>query len=306
MFTPQTREFSAGVGSTSTHHPDNESNQEAHVKRFAIAIATATSVLLAGTAAAVQSGGAATTQTVAAPSKLTICHKTGSNGFRRITVSSRAMTNPKSKSGKTLRGHMGHVGDMVVAGTAACPSPSLTPAPTSTPPTRMTICHKTGSASNPYRRIMVSSRALTNPKSQSGKLLRGHMRHAGDIVAAGTAECPSAGAASQGGKLSAALRPVQGATGSGNATFTVAMGQQRICYTLTVTGLTDVTAAHIHRGTTGAIVVPLTAPTTGSSSGCVTVERSLLQEIVRNPGAFYVNVHTSTYPNGQVQGTLSR
>jgi CHRD domain len=276
------------------------------VKRFAT-IATVASVVLAGTAATVQSGGAATAHSVAAPSKVTICHKTGSDQFRRITVSSRAVTNPKSKSGKVLRGHMGHVGDLVVAGAAACPSPNLTPAPTSTPPTKMTICHKTGSASNPYRRITVSSRALTNPNSKSGKVLRGHMGHTGDIVAAGTATCPS-GSAQQnpGGKLTSTLQPVQGATGSGNASFTIGVGQTRLCYTLTVSGLTNVTAAHIHRVSTGAIVVPLTAPTSGTSSGCITVERALLREIMRNPGAFFVNVHTATYPNGQVQGPLSR
>ena len=79
-----------------------------------------------------------------------------------------------------------------------------------------------------------------------------------------------------------------------------------LCHTLTVSGLTNVTAAHIHLVSTGAIVVPLTTPTTGTSSGCATVEKSLLQQIVRNPGAYYVNVHTSTFPNGQVQGTLSK
>lgn len=276
------------------------------MKRFAT-IATGISVVLAGIAGSVQSGGAATAHSVAAPSKITICHKTGSDQFRRITVSSRALTNPKSKSGKVLRGHMGHVGDLVVAGAAACPSPSLTPAPTSTPPTKMTICHKTGSAKNPYRRITVSSRAITNPNSKSGKVMRGHMGHEGDILAPGAAACPSGSTQqSPGGKLTATLQPVQGATGSGNASFTIGVGQTRLCYTLTVSGLTDVTAAHIHRGSTGPIVVPLTAPTSGTSSGCVTVERALLKEIMRSPGAFFVNVHTSTHPNGQVQGPLSR
>jgi hypothetical protein len=107
-------------------------------------------------------------------------------------------------------------------------------------------------------------------------------------------------------KLSATLRPVPGASGSGSTAVTIRVGQSTLCYTLSVTGLTNVTAAHIHRVSTGAIVVPLTAPTTGTSSGCVTVERALLREIVANPAAFYVNVHTSTHEGGQVQGTLSR
>ena len=92
------------------------------MKRLLIAIAAAAPVLLAGALVTAQGEGA-TTRTVAAPSKLTICHKTGSasNQFRRITVSSRAMANPKSNSGKLLRAHLKHTGDAVVVGTAACP-----------------------------------------------------------------------------------------------------------------------------------------------------------------------------------------
>ena len=121
----------------------------------------------------------------------------------------------------------------------------------------------------------------------------------------GTAPCPS-GTPNQPGQLSATLTPVQGATGSGSATFRPHLGASRLCYTLTVTGLTNVTAAHIHRVAGGGIVVTLTAPTSGTSSACITVDREILLEIVQTPSAFYVNVHTSSYPNGQVQGTLSR
>jgi hypothetical protein len=277
------------------------------VKRLFIAIAAAVPVLLAGALVTAQGEGAAT-RTAAAPSKLTICHKTGSasNQWRRITVSSRAMANPQSKSGKLLRAHLRHTGDAVVAGTAACPSVSETPAPTSATPTRITICHKTGSDSNPYRRITISSRAVTNSSSASGKLLRGHMRHTGDMLLPGVTPCPSGNTQpGQGVKLSANLQPVQGASGSGTASITIRVGLARLCHTLTVSGLTNVTAAHIHLVSTGAVVVPLTTPTTGTSSGCATVEKALLQQIVQNPGAYYVNVHTQTFANGQVQGTLS-
>lgn len=279
-----------------------------YVKRLLITIAAVVPVLLAGAVAVAQGGGAATRTTAAAPSKLTICHKTGSssNQWRRITVSSRATANPKSKSGKVLYGHLRHTGDAVVVGTAPCPSVAQTPAPTGTMPTRVTICHKTGSAANPYRRITISSRAVTNPNSPAGKTMRGHMRHTGDILEPGTTPCPPGTQGTQGVKLTANLQPVTGASGSGTATVTIRLGAGSLCHTLTVTGLTNVTAAHIHRGSTGAIVVPLTTPTTGSSSGCGTVAKPLLQEILSSPGDFYVNVHTSTYPGGQVQGFLTR
>jgi hypothetical protein len=147
----------------------------------------------------------------------------------------------------------------------------------------------------------------TNPNSPAGKTLRGHTGHSGDLLLPGTTPCPSGGQQDQGARLTATLRPVSGATaGSGNATFTIRLGQTTLCYTLTVTGLADVTAAHIHRGSTAAVVVPLNTPTTGSSSGCTTVERALLREILQNPGAFYVNVHSTAHPNGQVQGNLIR
>jgi hypothetical protein len=278
------------------------------MKRLFTALVVATVGL--GGLTAIAEGHQRPSEATAAPAKLTICHKTGSqsNPWRRITVSSRALASPNSSSGQLLRGHLRHTGDAVVVGTAACPSASATPSPTTTPPAKITICHKTGSATNPYRRITVSSRAVTNPNSTSGNVLRGHMRHTGDLILPGAPACP-AGAAKpgQGVKLTATLQPAAPATtGSGTATVTIRLGKDELCFTLTVSGLTDVTAAHIHRGSSGAIVVPLTAPTSGTSSGCVTVEKALLQEILGNPGAFYVNVHTATFPGGQIRGDLSK
>jgi hypothetical protein len=268
---------------------------------FAAAAAGVASLVAVAQAQQAPAGAAA------APPKLTICHKTGSS-FQRITVSSRAF-GTKSSSGRALRAHMLHTGDAIVVGTGACPAASATPSPTSTPPTKMTICHKTGSTTNPYRRITVSSRAVTNPKSQSGRILRGHMGHTGDLLMPGATACPSGttGKPAQGVKLTATLQPVAPATaGSGTATVTIRLGKGQLCFTLSVSGLTNVTAAHIHRASTGDVVVPLTAPTSGTSSGCVNVEKSLLQEILANPSAFYVNVHTTAFPGGQIRGNLTR
>jgi hypothetical protein len=252
----------------------------------------------------------ASASTAASPAKLTICHKTGStsNTFRRISISSRAVTSPNSSAARVLRAHLLRTGDAIVVGTGSCPAASATPAPTATPPAKITICHKTGSTTNPFRRITVSSRAVTNPNSGSGKILRGHMRHVGDLILPGAPACPAgAPKPGQGVNLTATLQPVSPATtGSGSATVTIRLGQGQLCYTLTVSGLTNVTAAHIHRASTGAIVVPLTAPTSGSSSGCVDVEKALLQEILASPSAFYINVHTASFPNGQIRGTLTR
>jgi len=56
----------------------------------------------------------------------------------------------------------------------------------------------------------------------------------------------------------------------------------------------------------GPVVVPLTAPASGTSHACATVTRDLAQELIRDPSAFYVNVHTAAFPSGAIRGQLSR
>ena len=84
-----------------------------------------------------------------------------------------------------------------------------------------------------------------------------------------------------------------------------------LCFRLTVSGLANVTAAHIHYGTgsnAGGIAVPLPLPSpfAGSATGCVQVDRTLLRQILSSPGDYYVNVHTTAFPAGAIKGTLSR
>lgn len=283
------------------------------MRRILIATAIVLPALVAGLAATAHGGETGVEHATAMPTKTTICHRTGSatNPWRRITISSSAWLKAGSPPGRVLRAHMRHTGDHVVIGAAACPAITPSPPPSGTA-TRITICHRTGSAANPFRRITVSMNALQRPGSPAGVALRGHLRHPGDIVVpTGTTlpPCPT-GTPNLPGRLSANLQPVAGATGSGTARFTVRLGRNELCYTLTVTGLTNITAAHIHRVAGGAIVVPTSGsfnlPTTGTSSGCTGVDPALLREILQTPGAFYVNVHTQSFPTGQVQGTLSK
>lgn len=93
--------------------------------------------------------------------------------------------------------------------------------------------------------------------------------------------------------------------GIGTATVTINPGLGEVCWTITVSGVEPITAAHIHIAPPtrpGPVVVPLN-PYTG---GCTTVSRELALEIILNPDAYYVNVHNLPYPAGALRGQLSR
>jgi hypothetical protein len=95
--------------------------------------------------------------------------------------------------------------------------------------------------------------------------------------------------------------------GSGVASLTLNPGLGQICYSLTVENIDPATAAHIHRapaGVAGPVVVPLAAPSAGTSSGCVDAGGDLVREIRDNPAGFYVNVHNPAFSTGAVRGQL--
>lgn len=97
--------------------------------------------------------------------------------------------------------------------------------------------------------------------------------------------------------------------GTGEVVMTLNHGQGEICFQLTVQNIAPATAAHIHRapfGVAGPVVVGLAPPTSGFSSGCVSVDRDLIKEIIQNPEDFYVNVHNTAFPAGAVRGQLSK
>ena len=97
--------------------------------------------------------------------------------------------------------------------------------------------------------------------------------------------------------------------GIGEAKITLNSGKGEVCYELSVTGISSAIAAHIHvapAGVVGPVVVPLGAPTEGTSSGCASVDPNLIKTIMKNPEQYYVNVHTVDFPAGAVRGQLSK
>ncbi len=99
--------------------------------------------------------------------------------------------------------------------------------------------------------------------------------------------------------------------GTGVATVIVHPSQSRLCFSIAVEGIElPAVAAHVHVGSpdvAGPVVVGLTPPdAAGSSAGCVTADPALLRAIKRAPWAYYVNVHTTSFPAGAVRGQLHR
>jgi hypothetical protein len=103
--------------------------------------------------------------------------------------------------------------------------------------------------------------------------------------------------------------------GEGGARVRIDIPDRRICYGISVRRI-DLPAigAHIHRGRAGVagpVKVTLNNPTRvdttglGLSFGCETgLSKALLRRIRSNPPGFYVNIHTSAYPDGAVRGQL--
>lgn len=93
----------------------------------------------------------------------------------------------------------------------------------------------------------------------------------------------------------------------------------RVCFGLNISKIDKPAALHIHKGQAGVngpIVIGLApipvipvADVPGFSSGCVNIAPSsanvaLLIELQGIPKNFYVNVHTTKFPNGALRGQL--
>lgn len=97
--------------------------------------------------------------------------------------------------------------------------------------------------------------------------------------------------------------------GTGTVKITLNPGQNQVCYELTVEKIGTATAAHIHSGAAdvaGPVVLTLKAPAGGSENDCATLDRDKINDIIRNPADYYVNVHNEEYPSGAIRGQLGK
>ena len=90
--------------------------------------------------------------------------------------------------------------------------------------------------------------------------------------------------------------------GSGTAVLDV-RGSNELCLTLVVSDTAAVTSAHLH-GRAGRVVAAFEEPTAGTSGPCVTVSDQLIARIRSEPDRYYVDVHTTEFPDEALRGQL--
>lgn len=116
-----------------------------------------------------------------------MCHATGSSSSPYIVIT------VDDDGSLKYEGHADHPGDIINPPGGNCPQPPACDPVTGdcdrTPPApeKITICHATGSATNPYVVITVSINAADG---QGGDRLEDHRGHPGDLIPAPEGGCP--------------------------------------------------------------------------------------------------------------------
>lgn len=110
-------------------------------------------------------------------------------------------------------------------------------------------------------------------------------------------------------ELTGAQEPTGGdVDGSATAEVTVADNIDQICYDINnVRNLDTITMAHIHQGAMGVNgppVLTLKRANEGGFKGCEKAPEWLQNAVQNHMSGYYVNIHTTAYPNGAIRGQL--
>lgn len=98
--------------------------------------------------------------------------------------------------------------------------------------------------------------------------------------------------------------------GSAKLTLRVNRAKARLCFKLRTEGLSKVTGAFIHKGTSGEIARPIITLFNHRVSGNTVeacehnIRPRLIKRLKRKPGQHYADVTTKAYPDGAVRGQL--
>src|SRR5262249_11732655 len=121
------------------------------------------------------------------------------------------------------------------------------------------------------------------------------------LTGGGTAQKGTSFTASLSG--AAEVPPINTAA-TGTASFALRQDQTLLSYNVQATGLSSTAVAmHLHRGAIGVpgdIVYTLNTPVNGMAVGATPLNPSDLNTLLT--GGFYINIHTQTYPGGEIRG----
>jgi hypothetical protein len=98
--------------------------------------------------------------------------------------------------------------------------------------------------------------------------------------------------------------PASGSAATGTFSASYDQSTKILSYTVTYSGMTP-TSMHIHSGAignNGTVIFTLTTPTSSPSTGSVPLNAS--QETDLLAGNYYINIHSSTYPSGEVRAQI--
>ena len=109
--------------------------------------------------------------------------------------------------------------------------------------------------------------------------------------------------------------PPNSSTATGSAIVTIDTINNTLTFDVATKGIVSPSFAHIHPGAAGVAGSPLitfagssSAFTNGRTSGTVSIaslDATQLNNLLTNPSAFYVNVHSSAFPGGEIRGQLT-
>ncbi len=131
-----------------------------------------------------------------------------------------------------------------------------------------------------------------------------------------TVAIPTSGTQNLMANLTGSLAGVKNSSASGVAHLAFNFTTQQVCYTVSESGLTGITAMHLHPMMQGSsmnmtvsdeVFILLNNNAVNASTPiCTPVKPLMMAEIVANPSHYAVMIHTMAHPDGAIAGWLKK